>query len=188
MKLLLLLLSFTLGALCAETVHLQFEPAKTKVAYTVDSTLHTVHGAFELKRGVIDYDTATGKASGEIVIDAASGKSGSDSRDSRMHKAVLQSAKFPEIKFMPDRVDGEVAAAGGVSEVKLHGQFLLHGATHEMTMTAKVRKSDGMLKTTSTFVVPYIQWGLKNPGNFMLKVSDKVEIHLDAEAKLTEQK
>ncbi len=171
----------------AEQVHLQFERARTHVQYSVDSTLHTIHGTFDLKQGAIDYDLATGKASGELVIDATSGKSGSDGRDGRMHKAVLESGKFPEIKFVPDRVEGQVGAGGAESEVRLHGQFLLHGATHEITMTAKVRKADGVLKTTATFAVPYVQWGLKSPSNFLLKVEDKTQIHIEAEAKVAEK-
>ena len=171
------------AALQAQAVHLDFEPARTKVEYSVWSTLHTVHGTFQLKRGAIDYDVTTGKASGEIVIDAASGKSGSDGRDGKMSKTILEAEKYPEIKFMPNRVEGTIQQ----EQVKLHGQFLLHGATHEMTMTAKVHKEGGVLKTDSTFQIPYIQWGLKNPSTFILKVKDTVDIHIEAEARLKEK-
>ena len=171
-----------LFSLRAENVHVQFDPARTKVEYTVDSTLHTVHGTFQLKRGAIDYDTVTGKASGEIVIDAASGASGSDGRDSKMHKAVLESAKYPEIKFTPDRVEGDAG-----SEVRLHGQFLLHGASHELTMTARLRKENGVAKATVELSIPYIQWGLKNPSVVFLKVADKVAVHIEADVKLGAQ-
>ena len=182
-----LILMLTIQALRAQAVQLQFDPAQTKVQYTLDSTLHTIHGTFALKRGTIHYDLATGKASGELIIDATSGKSGSDGRDGKMHKAVLESDKFPEIRFVPDRVEGQVAAAGTESEVQLHGQFLMHGATHEILMTAKVRKADGMLKTTSTFSIPYVQWGLKSPSTFLLKVADKAEIHIEADARIVEK-
>jgi hypothetical protein len=40
-----------------------------------------VEGAFLLKRGAIHFDPATGKASGEVVFDAASGKTGNKSGD-----------------------------------------------------------------------------------------------------------
>lgn len=184
---LLLLLPLALQPLRAEAVRLVFEPARTRVAFTLDATLHKVNGTFAFKRGVIDYDTATGKASGELIIDASSGRSGNDGRDEKMHKTVLESAKYPEIKFVPARVEGQAPAAGAESEVKLHGQFLLHGATHALTMTARVRKEAGGLKTTAAFQIPYVQWGLKNPSNFLLKVSDKVEIRIEAEAALSEK-
>ena len=57
------------------------DPAQTKINFTVDSTLHTVHGDFRLKRGGIQFDNSTGAASGELVVDSASGESGSDGRD-----------------------------------------------------------------------------------------------------------
>ena len=170
-----------------ETAHLQFDREHTKVLYQVNTALHTVHGAFSLKSGSIDYDTATGKASGEIVIDAASGDSGSPSRDGRMNKVVLETSKFTEIKFSPDRVEGKVADSGE-SEVKLHGMFLLHGASRELTLTAKVRRdAQGALHTNADFEVPYVAWGLKNPGNFVLKVADKVQVHIEADARLKGQ-
>ena len=56
------------------------DPAKTKVEFTLGSLLHTVHGDFRLKTGTLRFDPQTGKASGELVVDAASGESGSQRR------------------------------------------------------------------------------------------------------------
>jgi polyisoprenoid-binding protein YceI len=173
------LLLFCIASVQAENIRVEFDPSKTKVEYTVNSTLHTVQGTFALKRGAMEYDSATGKASGEIVIDAASGRSGNDSRDGKMHKAVLESARYPEIRFLPDRVEGVPGEAE--SEVKLHGQFLLRGTAHEMTMTARVRKENGLVKAKAEMSIPYIQWGLKNPSVMFLKVADKVAVRIEAD-------
>lgn len=168
----------------AQPVHLEFEPDATKVEYTVDSTLHTVHGTFALKSGEIDYDTATGDAHGAVVIDALSGESGSEARDKRMHKAVLESAKFAEIKFVPDHVEGAKPSGAADSDLKLHGQFLLHGEAHEMEIAAKVHEENGLLKISSAFQVPYVDWGLKNPSMFVLRVAKSVNIHIEADARM----
>jgi len=48
------------GTRAQETV-VTLDPAQTKVEITVDSTLHLVHGTFQLKRGTIHFDPATGK-------------------------------------------------------------------------------------------------------------------------------
>jgi polyisoprenoid-binding protein YceI len=151
------------------------EPAQTKVEFTLGSLLHTVHGSFHLKRGAITFDPQSGKASGEIVVDAASGESGSPARDKRMHSSVLESAKYPEITFRPDRVDGKVAPEGR-SEVQVHGIFAIHGAEHEILVPATIGAADGRYNVTATFEVPYVKWGMKNPSTLMLRVSDKVEI------------
>jgi polyisoprenoid-binding protein YceI len=157
---------------------LSLDPAQSKVHWTLGSTLHTVHGTFALKRGMLRLDPATGKASGEIVADATSGESGNDSRDKKMHKEILESARYSEVVFRPDRVEGKVAAAGA-SSVQVHGTFLLHGAEHELTVPVQAELTPDHWKGTGKFNVPYIRWGLKNPSNFMLKADPTVDVELE---------
>ena len=159
----------------AQDTVLQIDPSQTKVEFTLADVLHTVHGNFLLKRGNLRFDAVTGKASGELVVDAASGASGSGARDRNMHKNVLESARYPEIVFRPDRVEGKVTLQG-TSHVGLHGMFSIHGAGHEITLPAVVENDDGQYAATMTFAVPYVQWGMKNPSTLFLRVSDKVEI------------
>ncbi len=177
-----LFLPFFAAALCLTAgesagAPLLLDAAQTKVDFTLPSLLHTVHGSFRLKRGRVTFDPQSGKASGEIVIDAASGESGSPARDKRMHGSILESARYPEISFHPDRVDGKVAPEGR-SEVQVHGIFAIHGTEHEMFVPATVGAADGRYTVTATFEVPYVKWGMKNPSTLMLRVSDKVEIIL----------
>jgi polyisoprenoid-binding protein YceI len=150
-------------------------PAQAKVDFTLGSLLHTVHGTFQLKRGTLSFDPQSGKASGELVVDATSGESGSPARDKRMHASILESARYPEIVFRPDRVDGKVAAEGK-SQVQLHGIFAIHGTEHEIILPATVEAVAGQYNVNTTFEVPYVKWGMKNPSTLMLRVSDKVEI------------
>ena len=128
-----------------------------------------------MKRGAIQFDPETGKAGGELVVDATSGSAGAMARDRRMHKEILQSDRYPEIVFRPDRVEGKVPAEGA-SQVQLHGSFSIHGADHEMTVPVDVQAAGGAYTATAHFVVPYIKWGMKNPSTFVLRVNDKVEI------------
>src|ERR1700686_382555 len=101
---------------------LQVDPAHASVKFTLGDVLHTVQGTFEVKRGELQLDRTAGKLSGEIVVDAKSGESGSGMRDRKMHKEVLESERYPEISFRPDRVEGPVASQGK-SSVKVHGMF-----------------------------------------------------------------
>ena len=64
-------------------IQLNFVPAKTTVNFTLGDVLHTVHGSFNLKRGAVDFDPATNRISGEILVEAASGNSGSSGRDKK---------------------------------------------------------------------------------------------------------
>jgi polyisoprenoid-binding protein YceI len=159
----------------AQQVVLELDPAQTKVEYKLGAVLHTVEGTFTLKRGRISFDPDSGKAAGELVVDAASGQSGNDSRDRNMHKNVLESERYPEIVFRPDRVEGKVAPQGR-SQVQLHGTFTIHGADHEMTVPVDVEIADGRYTASAHFQIPYVKWGMKNPSTFVLRVSDKVDL------------
>jgi polyisoprenoid-binding protein YceI len=172
-------LTLCAGPVAAQETVVQFDPANTHVGFMVSSTLHTVHGEFKLKQGVIRFDPATGAASGAIVIDASSGDSGSEGRDSRMHKNILESKKYPEITFRPQHVKGRVAPEGD-SQVEVEGTFNIHGADHPMTLVAKVKANGGTVNVDTQFEVPYIKWGMKNPSTFILRVADKVDIEIHA--------
>lgn len=161
------------------TADLVFElnPADTKVNFTLGATMHSVHGAFQLVRGRIEYTTAGGALRGEIEVDAHSGASGDASRDQKMHDEILESAKYPAITFRPDRIEGKLAPSGE-STVQVHGTFSLHGVDHELTVPATV-KLDGKNWTASAhFSVPYVQWGMKNPSVFLLRVNRMVDIDI----------
>jgi polyisoprenoid-binding protein YceI len=152
------------------------------VQFTLGGTLHTVHGSFKLKRGAIRFDPSTGKIGGEAVVDATSGESDNEGRDRRMHDNVLESARYPEIVFTPDRVEG-VVARQGASQVEVHGIFRIHGAEHEVMLPVHVEMTltaDARATAKIHFTIPYVKWGLKNPSTLFLRVSDKVDIDIAA--------
>jgi len=159
-------------------------PADTKVNFTLGATMHTVHGTFQPMRGRIEYTAATGALRGEIVVDAPSGASGDASRDKKMHAEILESDKYSAITFRPDRAEGSLAPVGE-STVQVHGIFSVHGADHELTVPATVKR-DGRSWTASVhFTVPYVQWGMKNPSVFLLRVNKTVDIEITAAGTVT---
>ena len=157
---------------------LTLDPAQSAVHWTVDSTLHMVHGTFALKSGTVHFDPETGKAGGEIVVIATSGESGNSSRDARMHKEILETSRYPEVIFHPAQVQGKVGLSGA-SEVKLEGIFSIHGADHELSAPVHAELAGDRWRGTSKFEVPYVQWGIKNPSNFLLKVKPVVNVELE---------
>ena len=159
------------------------DPAQSKINWTLESTVHTVHGTFAFKNGSMQVDTSTGKATGEIVVDAASGTSGNDGRDKKMHREVLESAKYSDIIFRPDRVEGQISQQRMCS-VQVHGVLVLHGSEHEMTLPMQGELAGDHWSGSAKFQVPFIDWGLKNPSNFFLKVNHSVEIELELKGSL----
>lgn len=169
----------------AQETLVALDPGQTKISFTVDTTLHMVHGTFKMKHGEIRFDPATGKASGSIVVDAASGNSENQGRDKKMHQQVLESDKFSEITFTPTEVHGKIRPAG-TSELEVPGTIHLLGKDHEFKMAFSVETGNGREIHASThFTVPYKKWGLKNPGNFLLHVNDNVEVEVHAIGQLS---
>jgi polyisoprenoid-binding protein YceI len=163
----------------AQEATLNFDPAQTTVNFTLGDVLHTVHGSFRLKTGQVRFDPATNSISGELVVDAPSGNSGSTGRDRKMHKEILQSVRYPEVTFRPDRVDGKVLASGR-SAVQVHGMFGILGVEHEITVPAQVELAPDHWSLAVHFAVPYVKWGLKDPSTFILRVEKTVDIDLNA--------
>ena len=178
----------TLGILCAltfsasvqaQSVTLNLDPAQTKITFTLGATFHTVEGSFKLKSGTIQFNPATGEASGDVVVDATSGESGNDSRDRKMHKSVLESQNYPEIVFVPERIQGQVSLSGE-SHVQILGLVKLHGSQHEIALPADIQVIGNQLTANVHFAIPYVEWGLKDPSTFILRVDKTVNIIIHA--------
>jgi polyisoprenoid-binding protein YceI len=169
----------TLASAQAQEATLSFVPTQTTVNFTLGDVLHTVHGTFNLKSGMVYFTPATNAIRGSIVVDATSGSSGSTGRDRKMHKEILESAHYPEVTFRPDRVEGTVLPQG-TSTVQVHGMFGIHGAEHEMAVPAQVELASDHWNLTVHFDVPYVKWGMKDPSTFILRVEKSVAIDLHA--------
>lgn len=172
------------GPAATQNLDLQLSPAKTSVKMSLGAALHSVHGTFQLKRGTLQCDLTSGRISGEIVVDAKSGDTGNSTRDRKMHKDVLDSERYPDIVFHPDRIEG-TAAGQGKSSVKVHGMFNVHGANHEITVPTEVDMASDHWTANLHFTIPYEKWGMKNPSNLFLHVSDAVEIEIAAAGNVT---
>jgi len=169
----------TVSAAQPQELALQFVPADTHINFTIGDILHTIHGSFRLKRGEVGYALAAATVRGVLVVDATSGQSGNRSRDRKMHREILESNRYPEITFRPDRVEGKVASAG-TSMLQVHGIFSIHGSDHELIMPVQVQVFPDHWIADTHFTVPYVKWGIKNPSTFILRVSESVEIEVHA--------
>ena len=161
------------------TLHL--DPAATKINWTLKDILHTVRGTFQLKSGIIVFDESTGTADGELIVETASAESGNNARDERMKKDVLESTKYPEAIFHPEKVVG-VVHDGQTQTVTVEGTFTIHGADHPLFLQVETSLKDGKLNASTSFVVPYVAWGMKDPSTLILRVGKDVQVKVDARA------
>jgi polyisoprenoid-binding protein YceI len=168
----------------AQDVAFQLDSQHTTINFILGDVLHTVRGTFQLERGSLRLNPSSGKLDGEIVVNARSGESGSAMRDRKMHREVLESERYPEIVFHPDRVEGAVAPQGK-SSVRVHGMFTIHGSDHELTVPAEVEIASTQWTATIHFSLPYVKWGIKNPSTLFLHVNESVDIDVTATGTLT---
>ncbi len=160
------------------------DPAATKVDFTFGATLHTVDGSMRAREGKVRIDPDTHEASGRFVLDATSAQTGVSRRDRKMHEKILESRTYPDIVFEPQRFSGELNPVGR-SQLELHGMLEMHGTKRPMDMTV-VATSDGtQVKGTGMMIVPYLQWGLRDPSFFLLRVEKEVRVTIHAVGRLS---
>ncbi|MDX1503332.1 MAG: YceI family protein [Thermoanaerobaculia bacterium] len=150
----------------------------SSIRFVLGATLHKVEGTARLGGGEIRYDPVTGQASGALVVPAASLETGNDRRDRTMHAKVLESETYPEIRLRLDRVDGAFNPSG-VSALVLRGEMEIHGSTHRVSLPTSVRLEGSRLTATTEFVVPYVEWGMKNPSRLVLRVEKRVDVAVE---------
>jgi polyisoprenoid-binding protein YceI len=156
---------------------LSLDPARSEVHFTLTDSLHVVHGTFHIQQGDISFDPATGNATGSIVVDALSGQSGNSMRDRRMTNDELKAPDFKTITFAPTHFTGTLNPTGD-STLNVHGIFTLLGTPHEIDVPMQAQVSGDQLHAIGSFAIPYVQWGLKDPSTFMIKVNKEVQIDL----------
>jgi polyisoprenoid-binding protein YceI len=176
---------FAAAALClipaifSQQISVDFDPTLTKISWSLVGNVHTSHGTFQLKEGHVRVDPASGNASGELVVEAESGDSGNGARDKRMKKEILETDKYPEIQFKITKLEGAVSG-DTAANVRVFGQFSIHGASHNISIPLTVTIKGAEFSGSGKFVVPFVDWGMKDPSNFLFKVDKTVEVQLVA--------
>lgn len=162
---------------------LTFDAAKTTIVYNLVGWPHVTHGTFKLKRGLIRVDPASGKMDGSIVIDAASGDSGHSMRDAKMKNDVLEVEQYPDISFAPEQVVRH-GVPQGEFPVVVRGIMTLSGRQHSFAAEARVERGGDVVTIHSSFDIPFVAWGLKDPSILFFKVAKNVDLQVDAVAHL----
>jgi polyisoprenoid-binding protein YceI len=171
--------------LWAQEMTLKLDPANSKVEFRLPDVLHTVHGTFAMKSGLIHFNPSNGSASGSVLVDVKSGQSGNSTRDRKMHKEILQSEQYPDATFMPTKMSGAFSPQGS-SEIQVDGTFRIHGSDHPITLVIPLQISGSSANFKTQLVLPYVQWGMKNPSTFVLRVSDRVDLAITASGRIAQ--
>ncbi len=163
----------------AQTIAIRFDPAQSRIGWTLPDVLHTVSGTFALSSGNIVFNTQTGAASGVFSVQEDTGQSGNGTRDSRMKKSVLKTGEYPLATFQPAHVTGAYKTSGA-STLTVDGVFHLYGADHPLRLVFQVNTVGEAVSASTKFEVPYVAWGMHDPSTLFLRVGKSVEMEIDA--------
>lgn len=152
-------------------------PETSEVRITLKTTHELVKGSFHVQAGSIEFDTGAPIMSGSVVVLCGSGKTGNDMRDKKMYKDILKVEQHATVSFEPKTYTGAIASSGD-STISVSGIFTLLGTPHEITIPMVVHLDGATATAKAHFVVPYVQWGLKNPSFLIWKAENDVAIDL----------
>jgi polyisoprenoid-binding protein YceI len=112
-----------------------------------------------------------------VVALSFNSKTGNGSRDKKMNKDILEVEQHATVSFEPKSYAGAIAPSGD-STIQVTGIFTLLGTRHEITIPILVHLENKTATAKAHFVVPYIQWGLKDPSFLFWKADKDVAIDL----------
>jgi hypothetical protein len=153
-------------------------PDASEVKMKLNTTHEVVDGTFHIQSGSINFDRTASHISGITIVAAGSGKTGNDSRDKKMNKDILKVDQFATVSFAPKAYNGTIAASGD-SIIQVSGAFTLLGTAHDLTIPMKIHIDGSKATAKAQFVIPYVQWGLKNPSFLIWKAENDVAIDLN---------
>jgi YceI-like domain len=153
-------------------------PDASEVKMKLNTTHEVVNGTFHVQSGSIYFDRIASHISGIVIVAAGSGKTGNDSRDRKMNKDILRVDQFATVSFAPKTYNGTIATSGD-STIQVSGVFTLLGTAHDLTIPMQIHIDGSKATAKGQFVVPYVQWGLKNPSFMIWKAENNVGIDLN---------
>jgi len=154
------------------------DPDASEVRMTLKTTHELVSGTFHIQSGSIEFDRSNPKMAGLVAVMAGSGKTGNGSRDKKMTKDILKVDQYTTVSFAPKTYTGTIAASGD-SSIQVSGVFTLLSTPHEVTIPMQIHIEGSRATAKAQFVVPYVQWGLKNPSFMIWKAENDVAIDLN---------
>jgi polyisoprenoid-binding protein YceI len=179
-----LVVAITLATAPGFALSFELDPQQTTLAMTFGATLHRVDGSLKVREGRIDISDS-GAASGRIVIDLTTARTGVARRDRKMHEKILESGRFPLAVFTIERMDGSVSRVGS-SDIQLHGRLEMHGVSREVALPARVVSDGHRVSATGVLLIPYLQWGMADPSFFILRVEKQVKVTVKAKGRISD--
>jgi polyisoprenoid-binding protein YceI len=155
---------------------------KNLVEFHAEDTYDAFDGKTNKASGVIVADAAKpAAATVELRIEMGSLDTGNALRNREMRELYLETKKHPTATFKSISVAAaETIAPNAPADIKVTGDFTLHGISKRMTLPVRVVLiPDGRIHATSSFTIRMPDFGINVPKNILVTVDDQVPVRLD---------
>jgi polyisoprenoid-binding protein YceI len=155
---------------------------KSAAEFHAEDSYDSFDGKTNAISGTIVADPAKPSAATvNLTVDMTSLDTGVALRNREMGELYLESGKYPNATFKSVSVEAPQAIeANQPAEIKVTGDFVLHGVTKRLTLPVRVVLiPDGRIHATSMFRVKLPDFGISVPQNILVTVEDQVPVRLD---------
>ena len=156
--------------------------SQSTVQFHAEDSYDSFDGKTDRVAGTIVADPgAPASSSVELNVDLRGLDTGVALRNHEMNDRFLETGKFPRATFKSTSVAAPASIAPNQpEEIKITGDFTLHGVTKRLTIPVRVVLiPDGRIHATSTFNVKMPDFGISVPKNILVTVNDEVPVRLD---------
>ena len=181
--LLLLLWLWDVSGALADSYEMLLDAQNTTVTFSFAALAHTVHGVVPIVPSKIKIDNRQQRVHGLVYIDTTKISTHNKDRDKKMHREVLESARFPDIYFKPILYRGDLQL-GKAGQIELVGELYIHGDSHTIEVPCSVDWQEGQLHLSANYTLPYVAWGMKDPSKFIFRVGKEAYLKMKIDAPL----
>ncbi len=164
------------------------------IKFISKAPLETIEGKTGQIDGTIEVDLAdAASAAGQFEVDLTTVKTGIEMRDQHMREGYLHTDSFPTATFKVNKVtkaSAKALADGQPVEIEAQGELTIHGVTKPVAVSGtvtylkeseatKARLPGDLLHIDVGTPILLSDFKVERPQFVLLKVSDKVELHVD---------
>lgn len=158
-----------------------FYTEKGHVEFTSEVPLHSFTGISNHLTGKISLADSTV----DFYLDLTTLDTGNGKRDKDMRE-TLETDTYPFAEFFGKLTTAFDTTSSATQEARVQGEFKMHGATKSVSIDGTLQKTAEGLQLNAAWTLNLRDYDIKPPGILFYRVSEEVEIEIDALLKMNE--
>lgn len=145
------------------------------VEFTSEVPLHSFTGSSNHLTGKINLADSTV----DFYLDLTTLDTGNGKRDKDMRE-TLETETYPFGEFFGKLTTAFDTTSSAMQEARVRGEFKIHGVTKTVSIKGTLQKTSEGLKLVAAWTLNLRDYDIKPPGILFYRVSEDVEIEIDA--------